>query len=360
MRAASPNADPTEKTVKSGYLFHGAELFPAREFIGRLKGTLVDDAGGPAVEDHFDLEETGWRDIVDTARNVSFFFSPWRLIVVEASKADGAELTADAEAVLKEFFADPAPRTVLIVLYAGKLSKTKPLRKLFDKLPDAVACVEEMEPLDKIGIVEWIDRKTAALGKRISSDAVERLAETTGGDLRELDTELEKLATYIGDRKQIDAADVLTMTDGEREYKGYDLTDALERGDAARALVILDQQMPEGARGEMMLGTLAGFFRDLLYGRIGLLQGRDRREIFREIRPGIKEFYKFYPEKLRAYFAAVESFSDDEFARMAADLERLDMKIKTTDSDPRALFEALFCEFGRAVRRPAVTSKRRG
>jgi DNA polymerase III subunit delta len=360
MRAASPNADPTEKTVKSGYLFHGAELFPAREFIGRLKGRLVDDAGGPAVEDRFDLEETGWRDIVDTARNVPFFFSPWRLIVVEASKAEGAELTADAEAVLKEFFADPTPRTVLIVIYAGKLAKTKPLYKLFDKLPDAVACVEEMAPPDKAGIVEWIDNKTAALGKRISSDALEQLAETTGGDLRELDTELEKLATYVGDRKQIDAADVLTLTDGEREYKGWDLTDALESGDAARALVILNQQMSEGARGEMMLGTLAGFFRDLLYGRIGLLQGRDRREIFREIRPGIKEFYKYYPEKLRAYFAAVERFSDDEFARMAADLERLDMKIKTTDSDPRALFEALFCEFGRAVRRPAVTSKRRG
>ena len=118
--------------------------------------------------------------------------------------------------------------------------------------------------------------------------------------------------------------------------------------------------MPEGARGEMMLGTLAAFFRDLLYGRIGLLQGRDRREIFREIRPGIKEFYKFYPEKFRIYFAAIESFSDGEFARLAADLERLDMKIKTTDSDPRAMFEALFCEFCRSVRRPGVTSKRRG
>ncbi len=360
MRAAAPNAGPTEKTVKAGYLFHGEELFPAREFIDRLKVSLAADAGGTAAEDRFDLEETGWRDIVDSARAMSFFFSPWRLIVVEASKAARAELTADEESVLKEFFADPTPKTVLIVLYAGKLGKTKPLYELFDKLPDSLACVEHMEPLKKAGIVEWLDGRTAALGKRISSEAVDELTEIVGGDLRELDTELKKLATYVGDKKLIEAADVRAVTDGEREYKGWDLTDALEKGDIVRALVILDQQMPEGTRGEMMLGTMAGFFRDILIGRIGLAQGRDRREIFREIRPNIKEFYKFYPEKLLHYFTVVEGLTDDGFARLAADLERLDMKLKTSDSDAKALFEAFFCEFGRTVRRPGFTSKRRG
>jgi DNA polymerase-3 subunit delta len=360
MRAAVLNTGPAKKSVKAGYLFYGEELFPAREFIGRLKALLAEDAGGPAVEDRFDLEETGWRDIVDSARNVPFFFSPWRLIVVEASKAAQAELSADEESVLKEFFTDPTPKTVLVVMFAGKLGKTKPLYKLFDTLPESSVLVEDMKPLKAPGLVEWADRKAADMGKRISSEAVEQLMEIVGGDLQELDSELDKLATYVGDKTLIEQADVRAVTDGAKDFEGYELTDALEKGDIARALVILDRQIPEGGRGEMMLGTMAGFFRDILLGRIGLAQGRDRREIFREIRPQIKEFWGIYPDKLRHFFALVEVLRDDDFARLTADLERLDMTIKTSDSDPRALFEAFFCEFGRTVRRTALTSKRRG
>ena len=63
---------------------------------------------------------------------------------------------------------------------------------------------------------------------------------------------------------------------------------------------------------------------------------------------------------MRNFFSVVEGLTDDEFARLAAELERLDLKLKTSDSEPKALFEAFFCEFGRTVRRPGFTSQRRG
>jgi DNA polymerase III subunit delta len=360
MGATGPGPGLGEKNVRTGYLFHGEELFPAREFLTGLKASLSTPDGEPASEDRYDLEETGWRDIVDSARNVPFFFSPWRLIVVEASKAGHGDLEKDEESVLREFFSAPTPRTVLVVLHAGKMAKTKALFKLFDALPESLVEIEEMKPLKESGFVEWTDRKVTALGKRIGSDAIDRLREIAGDDLRSLDSELEKLAAYIGDRKTIEPADVLAVTDGEREYKGYELTDALEKGDISQALVILDQQMPEGARGEMMLGTLAGFFRDIFLGRIGLRQGKDKKEIFREIRPNIKEFFSFYSEKIRNYFAVVEGLSEDEFVRLMTELERLDIKLKTTDSDAKTMFEVFFNDFGRAVRRPGLTSRRRG
>ena len=360
MRAAGPGPGLGEKNVKAGYLFHGEELFPARQFIDQLKASLATAEGEPASEDRYDLEETGWRDIVDSARNVPFFFSPWRLIVVEASKAGQAELEKDEEGILRGFFADPTPKTALLVLYSGKLGRTKPLYKLFDGLPESLVRVRELKPLKEAGLVEWADRKAASLGKRISSDAVERLMEIVGDDLRVLDSEMEKLATYIGDKKLIELADVHAASDWAKDFEGYELTDALEKGDIPRALLILDRLMADGARGELMMGYLAGFFRDLLLGRIGLRQGRDKREIFREVRPSIKEYYGFYPEKFRNFFAVAEGFPDAEFVRLATDLERLDMKLKTTDSDAQALFEAFFYDFGRTVRRPGITSKRRG
>lgn len=360
MRASASSAPLGEKNVKAGYLFHGEEMFPAREFIDRLRAALVTPEGEAAAEDHYDLQDAEWRDIVDAARHVPFFFSPWRLIIVEASKAGQADLDKDEESVLRGFFADPTPKTVLLVLYAGKLGKTKPLYKLFDGLPESVAEIEELKPLKDIRLTTWADRKTASLGKRISSDALERLFETAGNDLRVLDSELEKLATYIGDKKLIEISDVHAASDWVKDFASYELTDPLEKGDIARALLVLNRMMADGVRGEMVLGILAGFLRDLFRGRVALRQGRDKREFFRELRPRILPQYPFYRAQFEAFYGAVEGMPAHEFARLTAELERLDLKIKTTDSDPQALFEAFFYEFGRALRRPDVTSKKRG
>jgi DNA polymerase-3 subunit delta len=350
---------PTEKTVKAGYLFFGGDLYEADQFLGRLKAGLTGDDGQAASEERFDPAVTCWRDVFDAARAMPFFFSPWRIMVVALSKADQADLTDDEAAVLKEFFADPTPRTVLFVLCPGPL-KSKPLYKLFAALPKERAAVEEMEPLKGRPLFEWVEREATRLGARMSTDAIDGLMDMVGSDQRALGSELEKLFVYVGERKKIEAADVQALSDGERDVPVFELTDALEQGDLSRALGLLDRLMPEGANGGPTLGLLAGFLRDLLLARIGLRQGRERREIFREIRPNIKEHYGFYAEKLRAFFGVAEALTDETMARLAGDLERLDVRLKSTDSDAKALFEAFICDFGRAVRRPGPTSRPRG
>jgi len=359
MRGIADGAALRVKDVRTGYLFHGEELFPAGQFIEQLKTLLTSPEGEPAAIERHSLGGAGWRDIVDGARNVPFIFSPWRLIIVEAARAAQADLEPDEDAVLREFFASPAPRTVLIVLYAGKLSKASALSRLFEALPESAVEVEELKPLREDKLVEWTDRKTAGLHKRISSEAIDRLIEIVGSDLRLLDSELEKLAAYVGDKTLIELSDVHAVSDWVKSFEEYELTGALERGDIGRAVVILNRLMAEGGRAEVLIGYLAGFFRDLFQARLALDRGLDKREIFREIRPKIKEYYGFYRERFRDFFAAAEGLSKADLIRFIVELERVDVKLKTTDSDPQALLEAFFYEYGRALGRPDVTSKRR-
>ncbi len=346
--------------VRTGYLFHGDELFPARQFIEGIKKELVTGEGEPAAEEKFDLDETGWRDIVDRARNLPFFFSPWRIFVVEAGKPAHEELGAPEQAVLKEFLIAPPPKTVLVVLFQGRLRPAKPLFKIFDGLPEKAAQVREMKPLRGDRLAAWAEGKAAELNKRLGPGALVRLLEIVGDDLRVLNGELEKLATYAGERKTIERNDVQAVSDWVKSFEGWDLTDALEAGDVRQALLVLERFLAEGVPAVSIVNSLAGLFRDFLLARAGLEAGRDRREIFKEIRPRIQQNWgTFYNTKFRVFFGAVERIPPAAADRLLEDLEALDLRLKSTEADPRALLAAFLFEFGRAGQREGSTSRRR-
>lgn len=349
------------KTVKAGYLFHGEELFPARLRLEELKRGLAGSTGEPAEEERFDLEETSWRDILDHARNIPFFFSPWRFLVVETDKAALADLEKDEESVLREFFASPTPQTVLAVFFQGKLARTKALFKLFDSLPESVVDVKEMKPLKPDSLVRWVEEKAETLGKRLNATAVDRLIEIVGDDLRLVDAELLKLAAYVGEKKTIELADVLAVTDWGKSFDPWDLTEALETGDTGQAILVLDKLMAEGKAVQELIGTLASFLRDILIGQIGLKAGKNKMEIFAEVKPQLKpSWVSLYNTKFGAYFRVVEKLGSEDLARLLASLEEIDLRIKTSEADGKTLLEVFCHDFSRTVGRTVVTSRGRG
>lgn len=346
--------------ARAGYLFFGEELFPARRELDALKRELATEDGEPAVEERFDPDAASWRDILDHARNVPFFFSPWRLLVVEMSKPAQADLEKDEEEVLREFFASPTPKTTLVVLFQGKLAKTKPLFKLFDSLPRTVVRVEEMKPLKEWDLGKWINEAAGRLGKKVAPDAAARLIEVVGSDLRLLDAELEKLATYAAEKKIIERADVMAVSDWVKEFDNWEITNALEAGQTGRAILVLGKLLADGIAPQVLMGSLAGFFRDLLLARIGLAEGRDRRQIFAEVRPQIKESWRqLYNEKFGSFFGVVDRLPEAELLRLLTALEEIDLLTKTSDTEAKPLLEAFLYDFGRTIGRPPVTSRGR-
>jgi DNA polymerase III subunit delta len=346
--------------AKAGYLFHGEELYPARRFLDALKRELATSEDEPASEERIDAAVSPWRDILDRARNVPFFFSPWRLFVVDMDKAAQADLDKAEEEVLREFFADPTPKTTLIVMYHGRLARTKGLFKLFESLPRTVVEIEEMAAYKERELAPWIEESASRLGKRIASDATARLIETVGADLRLLDGELEKLAVYAGERKTIERADVLAVSDWVKDFDPWEITNALEAGQIGRAILIMDKLLAEGVAPQILMGSLAGFFRDLLIGRIGLDEGRDRKAIFSEVRPNIKEAWRqLYGDKFKAYFDLLDKLKLAELARLLAALKEIDLRTKTSEVEAKPLLQAFLYDFGRRIGRPAVTSRGR-
>jgi len=351
MRGGSLDRALRADQLLAGYLFHGEELSAARQFLEDLRdATLSAEAQIPSLE-RFSLKETCWRDIIDTARTIPFFFSPRRILAVEISTPAEEEMTSAEQQIVRDYFASPTPKTVFVVLFDGRIRKTKPLYQTFSSLPDTAVRIEELKGLKPEGLFGWLDKRAAAQGKRISSDAVDRLLEANGSDLQRLGHELEKLIAFVGDRTLIEATDVEELSSGVRDFPEWELTDNLVKPDLERSLRVLNRRFQEGDRPERIFYGLAGFFRDLLTAKVMLRERADRKVIFKLVRPQFSEkFGTFYWGKLREFFDLVERLTFKDLSRLIALLEQVDLKIKTSDISAQALFESFILEYCRMRR----------
>jgi DNA polymerase III delta subunit len=161
---------------------------------------------------------------------------------------------------------------------------------------------------------------------------------------------------YIGPKKTAEADDVTALS-SIKNFQNWELTAALEAGETEKALVILDSLFNEGFAPELILAVLSGFFRNALLAKAGLREGRDPKEIFREIKPQISEKYGgFYQKMLGEYFALLGRIKDADLLRWLTELEDMDRKIKSTNALPKEMIQAFVVSFGRKTEGRRVTS----
>ena len=383
---AGPAGAPLrEDALLAGYLFFGEEEYLADEFVERLSGLLAASAGGEFHLTRMSLDEAKWPDVVDAARTAPFLFEPWRAIIVRfPEKKPGAEkgrdraaagggdearapklLSAADQKILREYFADPPPRTVLVVIRAGRVKRDDAVVRFFQSLPKAVFSVAEMKRLYERDLARRAEERARALGKTLTEGAKKRLFDVLGQDLRLMMNEVEKLAVFVGEKKGIDEDDVNQATAGQRSYQAYDLDDALSAADLARGAAILGDLFADGERPEVILGRLAGFFRNVLAAQTWLREkSRTKDEIFQGLFPYISKSYgELYRRKFGDFFGVVEGLSPAELNALLVGLRRLDKAVKTSgskDAEERTLFEAFLAEYCQARERKAAISAGRG
>ena len=82
----------------------------------------------------------------------------------------------------------------------------------------------------------------------------------------------------------------------------------------------------------------------------------DKKVIFKELRPQIHEkFGNFYTIKLKEFFALVERFSMRDLNHVLAELDEVDLKIKTSSLNPKTLLESFLSAYCRFREKERVT-----
>ncbi len=160
-----------------------------------------------------------------------------------ATSAAVTESLADLALELKEF----AFENVRLLISAGKVDK----RKVFYKTLDKRGSVESMagwsaDDRDWAGQAElWARKAVQARHKEISDEALAELVSRVGPNARQLDSEIEKVCLYVGDKKEVEWTDVSTICSRNKTARAFALGDALGDRDLPRLLRRLDEELWE-------------------------------------------------------------------------------------------------------------------
>jgi DNA polymerase-3 subunit delta len=353
------NKDLAETDVASCYFLYGEETFLAQEFLSQLRELLLPPEAADTGLERFRLEETSWPEVIDVARTAPFLFSAWRVIALELPSGDKTEngerrrtevFSERDENLVRDYLRAPAGRTVLVVILPGRANPSRRIVAFFSAFPESAVVVRELKPLRGASLMAWIDRKLTPVGKAMGSEAKSRLVDLVGNDLDRLDKELDKLSTFIGDKRTIDEEDVDAAAGATKEREGWELGSALETGDLRRALTVLANFFAEGKAPQLILGILSGFFREILAAQDGLRSGRDKSAIFRELRPYLRGGGPWLADRMGEFFSSVQGLSPQALTECLESLGRIDRRIKTSDASDatvRTEIEAFLIDFFR-------------
>jgi DNA polymerase III delta subunit len=338
-----------EESLVPFYFFFGEETFLANQFVNKLKDVLIDPENQDFCVERLNLKEHSWGDILDTARTVPFLFSSRRIIIVDLSGKKEENLTALEKTILKEYLSSPSPQSILLVIFTGSIKRSSALVKFFASFPSSAVHVEEVKPLRGMNLLNWIDRRFQELGKTASQETKKRIVEILGNDLGRLYSEIEKIDTFVIDKKVVEVDDVNEVTGWFKTYAEWEMTDSLESGDYEQCLRVLDNLFSEGTRPEYIMGLIVRFFRDILIAKLWLKEKeKDKKEIFRELKPQIKEkFGSFYTTKFRQFFDLVEGISRKDLTRLLNKLRKIDLRFKTSGLSLQPLLEGFLLEYSR-------------
>jgi DNA polymerase III subunit delta len=220
------------------------------------------------------------------ALNTLPFFGGGKVVWLRDCNFLGEERTASAAAVtetlgeiseeLKKF----SWSNVRLLISAGKVDK----RKVFFKTLDKIGKVETFEAWS-VDDKDWAERaETAALGafkqkqKDVSDDALAEIISRVGPNPRQLETEVEKLCLYVGEKKRIELPDVTAICSRNKTARAFALGDALGDRDLPRLLKRLDEELWETKfdKDKSEIGLLYGLIskvRALLFLREMLREG---------------------------------------------------------------------------------------
>jgi DNA polymerase-3 subunit delta len=168
----------------------------------------------------------------------------------------------DASALM-ELFQKGLPKGHALVLASTDIEAKSPLLKFAKESGHLVERKVAARHKD-LDLSEIAQEFLAPFKKKLGRGALEQLKERVGGNIRLLQSELEKLAMYAGDSPTIELADVALLVHHSREEEYFELSEALQKRDLKGALGYAEDVMGQGTHALQLLGAVASIVRGLL------------------------------------------------------------------------------------------------
>ncbi|WP_237152945.1 DNA polymerase III subunit delta [Oryzibacter oryziterrae] len=263
------------------YLVYGPDSGLVSERARKIAAAFS-DPGDPFSLVKIDSSELGAGStrLADEAYAVSMFASRKAILVRDSGRVD-------ISGRLKPLFTE-RPQDTAVIVEAGDLKKTSPLRTLFEreKQAYAIACYVD----DEAAIGRLIDDEAKTAGIAVSSEARAALIDLLGGDRLMTRGEIQKLCLYARGKPRIEIEDVETLIGDSSAIALDEIVDAAATGNATELCLLLAKARGEGIDAGQMIGTALRHFMMLDELRAEMDRGRPPGDAVESARPPI--FFK--------------------------------------------------------------------
>src|SRR6476659_9382715 len=326
---ADPLAPLREGEPGPLYFLHGKERYLVDRAVDLLRARVLDPRTKDFNYELFYGKEAGASRIAQAARTLPMM-AKRRLVLVR----DADEMKADELAGLSSYVSDPAPETCMVFV-AEKADQRLKFFTAFKKHGVLI----KLDPLYERQLPDFVRGEAKARGVTLAPDAITMIVDEIGAELGQLADAVERLAIYVGERKQVGAEDVEQVVATTRQRSVFDLANAVGAGDRAQALRVLSSMLGARESGVRIVAMLARHLRQLWITSELLERTRDKFEIAQAL--GIPPF--FADDIIRQ----ARTLDAARAKRMHAAVFAADKNLKSSRLDDARLLEGLILELTR-------------
>jgi len=295
-------------------LVFGPDAGLVRERADALVRSCVNDPSDPfglAILEGDTLGEMPER-LVEEAHTVPLFGGRRAILV----KAGARNFIAAVERLI----AAPPESDCRVIIEAGDLRRSAPLRTLCERAPivAALPCyADSARDLSRL-----IDEAMRRAGMSITPNARALLASLIGGDRRASRSEIEKLILYAMDSGSIDQADVMAVTADATIPAMDSLIDAAFAGSPSDVEVNFTKVQSSGVSASTITAAFVRQTAALHMFRLAVESGTAIDDLLRRTTPAI------HFSRVKAVRAALELWTSHRLERLMAQLSETSLEVR--------------------------------
>ena len=163
-------------------------------------------------------------------------------------RTGGAERAKQGVEDLLEVLKAGIGEEVTFLVSASAIDKRRAFYKWLQK--NAEVAIFDKIDVSKEGwedeVALMVTTRAKELGLAFDHEALELFVQMAGEETRQIGNELEKLNLYLGARRTVELEDVRLMVPLSRKGVVWEISRAIERRDAVRAIALVDAQLEKG------------------------------------------------------------------------------------------------------------------
>jgi DNA polymerase-3 subunit delta len=235
------------------YLIFGTDSPKVRLAVSRFKRRVIQQSGSDLSLTVVDAHNISGAEVVDLLQTGSFVLGR-RAVVVEGADA----WKVGERNAVATYLADPYPETT-VVITGESISRKEALGKVVTRL----GVVLQYDLPKKRELAEWVQELAKSMRIKVPVAEARHLLHVVGEDPLQLETELRKLADYVGagpaqDVAEVQRADIDAVCSPGLEAQIWDLTDAVGHKDGPAAFRVLEELFAMGGAPRRPGGAPSG------------------------------------------------------------------------------------------------------